>query len=143
VTNDYNGFTGRQRDRKLRALHRLHAEGIYPGTGRPCDLCNDPDAATAPHSEDYSEPYQWEPPAVYAVCGSCHRWLHQRFRRPVDWEAFKHHVARGGYALEFAKGPVLKERKAARAEGESYQWKPIPGRNTVQLNATVWWEKLK
>ena len=139
MTNDYNGFTGRQRDRKLRALHRPHAEGTYPGTGRPCDLCGDPDAVTAPHSEDYSEPFKWEPPHTFALCNRCHLHIHKRFNRPESWAEFVEHVKRGGYAREFPD--VMKERKAYRktmAQGESYHWKLIPGRKS----RSGWWEKL-
>jgi len=138
----YNGFTGAERLRKYQVYKQRQAQGLGPFPVGPCQLCADPTAAVEPHSEDYATPYQWEPPAEYMICRSCHGWVHQRFAKPDAWGQFLAHVARGGYAREFAQAPVTQERKAAAramAEGAVHTWAPIAGR-APQVGG--WWTTL-
>lgn len=112
----YNGYSWPERIELLVAYKSLIAAGeLAPATG-PCDLCGDPDSKVEPHSEDYSKPYRWTPPAAYVLCPYCHRHqLHRRFGRPEYWTAFLAHVRRGGYASDL-KNPTI------RLEFETYRW---------------------
>lgn len=118
----YNGYNWDERYAKLRALKARVASGqLRPAVG-PCQLCGDPDVPVEYHDEDYSEPYVWGPPALFALCRNCHRdKLHKRFLRPHGWRAFLEHVRRGGYARDLADPAINREvsRLAkAFAEGE-------------------------
>jgi hypothetical protein len=121
----YNGYRWSERIAKLKELKRLLARGdIGPATG-PCDLCGDPDVPVEYHDEDYSQPYVWTSPALFALCRNCHRdKLHKRFERPFGWPAFVAHVRRGGYARD-RQDPVVKKEvalcQAALERGESFQ----------------------
>lgn len=131
----YNGYPWPERLAKLKEWTRLCADGkLGPAIG-PCALCGDPDVPVEGHSEDYSKPYLWGPPAEFALCGNCHKdKLHKRFSRPLaSWKAFVAHVRRGGYAREL-KDPVVKKEvaafKAAIQRGETFslrQLRPYAG----------------
>jgi hypothetical protein len=123
--DSYNGFSGRERDRKYQEYKRLRALGLSIPAVPPCQFCGDPSSPVEPHSEDYAMPYEWAPPAEYMICRSCHGWIHKRFNRPLEWRDFQAHVRRGGYAREFAtqrfaksaKRPLLLARSATRSSG--------------------------
>lgn len=62
----YNGYSWKQREAILRAYQAGEAGPGFSFGGRPCGLCGDPDRAPGEwHSEDYSPPYRFEPPATY------------------------------------------------------------------------------
>lgn len=141
--NSYNGYSGRERDRKYQEYKRLRALGLTIPELPPCHLCGDPDSKVEPHSEDYSEPYLWVPPAEYMICKPCHGRIHKRFNQPVEWADYKAHVRRGGYGKEFAASPIRKERSdaaKARREGSAYVWCTIAGRDPRAGHD--WWEHL-
>lgn len=140
----YNGYTPFERNRKLRALHKA-----YPGRSHPyylgaCHMCGDPHSPVAPHGEDYSEPYKWERPAVFALCATCHGRLHKRFKSPFAWEAYKRHLRRGGYGSDLKAMPSVgrQVRKLAKAleEGKHIPLGPIQDRRLSDVHA--WWESL-
>jgi hypothetical protein len=115
----YNGYGWAERNAKLRALKRLLATGELPLAQGPCQLCGDPEVPVEYHDEDYSQPYLWGPPALFALCRNCHRdKLHKRFARPHGWLAFVAHVRRGGYARDLAE-PELRREVAALAKALS------------------------
>jgi hypothetical protein len=62
----YNGYTPSERSRKLSRLHNWFPNRSHPYYSGACHMCGDPSSPVAPHGEDYSEPYLWERPAVYA-----------------------------------------------------------------------------
>lgn len=141
--NGYNGYTARERDRKYQEFKRLRALGQARSQAGPCELCLNPGVAVEPHSEDYSIPYLWLPPAEYMICRSCHDALHKRFSKPGNWTNFKDHIRRGGYAAEFATLPVVKQRAlatVAREQGELVEWPAWPGR--ISRSGFDWWEHL-
>lgn len=105
----YNGFTGDERIRKLQEMHRLFPGKSHPYYRGECHLCGDPRSPVAPHDEDYSEPYLWTAPAVRALCGWCHRRIHQRFTHPYAWKAYIRHVRRGGYGSDLNRVEVARE----------------------------------
>lgn len=104
----YNGYTPDERNRKLRALHKAFPNYSHPYYKGPCHMCGDPDSPVAPHGEDYSEPYHWERPAIYALCRTCHGRLHKRFKSPHSWAAYKLHLLRGGYGSDLKSPPVAR-----------------------------------
>jgi hypothetical protein len=141
--DSYNGYSGRERDKKYQEFKRLKAQGLSPSQAVPCQLCGDPSVPVEPHSEDYSLPYLWVAPAEYMVCRSCHGWIHKRFGRPEVWSNFKSHVRRGGYATEFTTPSVKKERDAcdaAIANGLNFDWLVMNGRDV--RSGMDWWEHL-
>ena len=139
----YNGYSARERDKKYQEFKRLKAAGQSRSQAGPCELCLDPVSPVEPHSEDYSLPYIWSPPAEYMICRSCHGALHKRFKNPQRWLQFKDHVRRGGFAAEFASHAVRKERAlatAAMANGDCHHWSPWPDR--AIRGGMDWWEHL-
>jgi len=114
--NSYNGYVPRERAAFAKATRLLITAGELAPASPPCGLCNDPDALVEYHSEDYSQPYRWVPPATYPLCLHCHRFrLHRRFWWPELWAAFLAHVRRGGYASDL-------KNLLIRIEFEHYRW---------------------
>lgn len=117
---------------------------IAPANG-PCQLCGDPDVPVEYHDEDYSKPYLWAPPAMYALCRHCHRdKLHKRFSRPTAWTAFIAHVRRGGYARDMKDAEIKRELaayQAAHERGESLALRPL--RPHAQVADEEWFAKLR
>lgn len=108
----YNGFSPAERSAKLKALKLCMAVGAVPMPAGSCALCGDTDAALEYHSEDYSQPYKWAPPAMFVVCRVCHRsHLHRRFSNSERWELFVRHVATGGTARTLQNGTKLRSRE--------------------------------
>lgn len=112
----YNGYSWPERIELLVEWKRLVAAGELAPPSGPCDICGDPDSSVEPHSEDYSKPYRWTPPAAYALCPYCHRTqLHGRFRRPELWTVFLAHVRRGGYASDLQDATIRFEYECYRS----------------------------
>lgn len=128
----YNGYSPRERSAKGRARGRLVKAGTL-SEGTACMLCGDSGAKRELHSEDYSTPYLWEPPAAYELCVACHRQkLHKRFAKPHAWKAFVAHVRRGGYASDLADPTIraeLRHAEAAIAAGRSVPLKKLRDRH--------------
>jgi hypothetical protein len=112
VTGSYNGYTGRQRDKIVTAYRKLTGKHA-PFEGEPCGMCGDPERPHQGwHSEDYSEPFVFEPPASYPICEPCHKRLHRRFNSlPGEWELFCRHLEAGGYGKEFVELRSVAERR--------------------------------
>lgn len=112
MTGNYNGYSGRQRDRIVTAFSTLTGKHA-PFEGEPCGMCGDPERTHQGwHSEDYSEPFRFERPASYPVCEPCHKKLHQRFTAaPGEWELFCLHLRAGGFGREFTKMKSVAERR--------------------------------
>lgn len=141
--NPYNGYSGKERDEKEAERARLLKSGELQMRHTECELCGDPDTPTIPHVEDYSKPYQWEPPAEYMVCETCEKdMLQKRFRNKDRWESFKAHVRRGGYARELQDSATNKEfldYREARERGEKPTLRKLRDR---AVTGSEWWEKL-
>lgn len=124
----YNGYSWKERYYvNYKEMERLIASGeLQPASG-PCAICGDKEVEVEYHGEDYSIPYIWVEPATYVLCHYCHVYkLHQRFARPIAWQAFLAHVRRGGYARDLtkeAKDPNIKKEvdayRAAIKRGET------------------------
>jgi hypothetical protein len=137
----YNGFKPNERIRKGRAVRKARAFGVITPAAA-CMLCGDPAAPLELHSEDYSQPYKFTPPAAHWLCIACHRNnLHRRFDNPNRWEIFLAHVRRGGYASDL-RDPII------RREVQKYGAAAVRGQASVlprlrrALAAPRWWEQL-
>jgi hypothetical protein len=137
----YNGYTPQEREKKLRAMHKAYPGRSHPYYSAPCHICWDSEAKVAPHSEDYSEPYLWERPAVYALCATCHGRLHKRFKNPFAWEAYKRHLKRGGVGADLKRPPIAREvGKLAKALSSNKPFNLAPLRPFDQPD--LWWDRL-
>lgn len=127
--NWYNGFSPNERDKKFKEYKlRLKNGTISPPTG-PCALCGDPDVPVEHHSEDYGQPYIWEPPGLFELCRHCHRHkLHKRFADVALWHAYLTHVRRGGYARDLKDKSIMEEVaqcKRAIQQGKAFCLRPL------------------
>jgi len=137
----YNGYSPQERVRKLNALHKLYPGRSHPYYKGSCHMCGDPSSPVAPHGEDYSQPYHWERPAVYALCNTCHGRLHKRLKSPHAWEAYKLHLRRGGYGSDLKSPPVSRQiSKLAKAQisGTPLLLEPL----RPPPSPESWWEEL-
>jgi hypothetical protein len=141
--NYYNGYSPKERARKLDASHRRwRSRSEHPCSKPPCHLCGDPAAKVQPHSEDYSEPYEWEPPYTYALCERCHKRIHTRFANPAGWFAYKSHLRRGGYGSDLGSPKIAREvHRLAKALESGRPFSLAPIRQRI-LTGSEWWERL-
>ena len=141
--NFYNGYSPKEREKKLRASYKVYPNRTHPLYRGRCQLCGDPNSPVEPHSEDYSQPYLWDNPAEYSVCKTCHGRLHKRFKSPHAWEAYKQHLRRGGYGSDLKTSAVAREisnlTKALEA-GTAVSLLPLP--RNKGLTGAEWWERL-
>jgi hypothetical protein len=140
----YNGYSPKERMKKLNVFKKLMARGEVPPTAGPCSLCGDPDVPVEYHDEDYSEPYIWTEPASYVLCVHCHRHkLHKRFWQSAVWSVFLAHVQRGGYAREWKDPGIKKELAdyaAAFKRGEPARLLPL--RSYTRTIGKEWFGRL-
>lgn len=141
----YNGYSDKERTASIAPMNRALRNGEVPPATNGCMLCGDRDARLELHSQDYSKPYRWSPPAAYWLCRHCHRnKLHKRFASPDQWIAFLAHVRRGGYAADL-KDPGIKKQlddfRAAMRAGETPPTLPILRAERI-LAEREWWEQL-
>jgi hypothetical protein len=140
----YNGYSEKERNAKGRARAQLLRNGVIPAHPSDCMLCGDPDVPVEGHSEDYSEPYLWEPPALYWLCHHCHRGkLHRRFLKPSLWHAYLEHIRRGGYARDLKDPEIGKEFESfhtAQKRGNPGTLRQL--RDRPGLRAEEWWDTL-
>jgi hypothetical protein len=77
---EYNGFTGRERDRTAELSKRLIKEGATIRYAT-CDICGA--IADHEHAENYYDLTRW-----IGMCKQCHvHALHKRFTNPRKWSA--------------------------------------------------------
>ena len=142
----YNGYSWKQRAAISAARHIIEASSdtsilAYLNSGKPCELCSDPNPPPSSwHSEDYSLPYTWAPPATLIVCKACHSRLHKRFKQPWDWRLYLIHLRAGGYGYEFTKLNTIKQRRArmdSLAAGENVE---LPIMRERHLTGQEWWQ---
>ena len=140
----YNGYTEEERRAKGRERARLIQAGVLSTHPADCMLCGDPEVPVEGHSEDYSTPYRWEPPALYWLCVHCHRHkLHRRFLNPKSWRVYLAHIRRGGYARDL-RDPVVANELAAFRRAMN-QGKPAGLRVLRErkgLRDVEWWDTL-
>ena len=152
TSNPYNGYTWKQREAIIPAHKRLEQIGdleplAYLLSKGPCEVCGDPGETEPPkqsHSEDYSPPYRFSPPATFIVCAVCHLRLHKRFPdksgKPSDWRLFLAHLRSGGYGREFTSWYSLEKRRAWQAQIEAGDFVSLPSPRQRKLTGEEWWQ---
>lgn len=140
----YNGYPWHVRLRILAEYKRRQVEEKFRLERRPCDLCGDPSCEPGSwHSEDYSEPYLFTPPASYVVCRACHARIHRRFHQPPeDWLLFLEHIRCGGYGREFSGQHSLIQRRLWADDLRLGAPVSIPMRRRRSIIGPPWWERL-
>jgi len=138
----YNGYSWQQRARIMPAFRKLTGR-TAPFEGEPCAMCGNPDRPLNEwHSEDYSEPFSYQPPASYPLCKPCHGRLHKRFNAPPgEWELFCLHLEAGGYGSEFTQLRGLSERRVLSeqiASGYKIELPVVRARSP----GSYWWRAL-
>ena len=85
---DYNGFSGKQRDRAQRWLNK---EWSTDRLARPseCMACGQTEGIIDAHAEDYSEPFRASVTDEYHLCKRCHYMVHARSRNPKAWREYR------------------------------------------------------
>lgn len=138
--NWYNGYSSNQRSALLREYHRKKRKEGFRFAGGPCAICDDPERpADSLHSEDYSPPFSFAPPATYAVCPACHGRLHKRFNQPDEWRLFLEHLKCGGYGREFTKSYSLRQRRAWIETTRNGGRVELPQIRPRKLTGSEWW----
>ena len=150
--NSYNGYSWKQREEILHAQKRLAPDDpqlSYMRSTGPCEICGDPGDSEHPvkqwHSEDYSRPYVFSPPATFLVCNVCHLRLHKRFPdesgKESDWKVYLAHLKSGGYGREFTEYP-RKQRLAWQTQIEAGETITLSSRHPRELTGREWWQTL-
>jgi hypothetical protein len=126
----YNGYKPSERSAMGRAL--------YPASSRqpPCSMCGDPSPAKMQtHSEDYSKPYRWDPPASYPICSTCHSRLHSRFKSPARWNSYLLFLRRGWFAREVSSKDLQRQAEL----GGAYPWRHLDHPSPTRVGPMAWW----
>lgn len=143
--NPYNGYSWKEREAILHAAKRLEKQGdleplSYIQSERPCDICADPNRKGKEwHSEDYSEPFQFKPPATFVTCRVCHQRLHKRFHAPLEWQVFLAHLRCGGYGREYRSLHSKEQRDAWVAEVKNGNAPTLPIVRARTIIGSEWW----
>jgi hypothetical protein len=134
----YNGFSPKQRARRITKKARMTAPAHI--TEPPCSMCGDPTPKRMwSHAEDYSEPFNWNPPASFPVCGSCHTRLHGRFSRDEGWAAYLKCLRQGWYGREVHSSMLRRIRQNVRR----FVWPRLGHKPPERLGEfAYWWEQL-
>lgn len=141
----YNGYTPQERDFKYDVLLERIQSGALRNACGPCMLCGDAEVDVVYHDEDYSQPFLWEPPALFTLCRNCHlSKLHKRFSNPYLWHAFVAHVRRGGYERDLRDPSIQAEVQAAKVtikRGETPTLRPL--RPYAKVVGQEWFANLR
>ena len=117
--SSYNGFTGREREKSLRVVHRLWDEGKVPRPTECLLACHQTEGAIHGHSEDYS------PGALHVhipICITCHLMLHMRWQQPVLWENYKAAIREGWRGVPLEQRNALYEIKRLYPPTRPDEW---------------------
>lgn len=77
---DYNGFTGRQRQKVFDIIKHLRVTGEINKEVEICEMCGCEGGLIMQHSENYFDWYN-----TYILCVECHMKLHARFKAFDSW----------------------------------------------------------
>jgi hypothetical protein len=85
---DYNGFSGRQRERAQRWLNKEWNTGRL---ARPseCVACGQTEGIIQAHAEDYSDPFRAGVTDGFHLCKRCHAMVHARFKNQKAWREYR------------------------------------------------------
>lgn len=140
----YNGYPWNIREKILVELKREKAAQGFQSYPCLCDMCGDPACPPSSwHSEDYSEPYRFEPPMTYRLCNVCHLRIHKRFKEPAEnWYLYLEHLRKGGYGREFTGLHSLQDRKKFADTLRNGQPIQLPLIRPRAVLGDEWWERL-
>jgi hypothetical protein len=96
MLQDYNGYSGKDRNR----VAMLQRKAIYEGTLPPptkCEICGQTDGGILYHNEDYDEAIK----GAHQLCIECHLRLHARQFKPNTWHNYLAKIARGGISKPY------------------------------------------
>jgi hypothetical protein len=146
VGNSYNGYSWKEREAILHEHKRLVKQGnleplSYLQSGPACAVCADP-TSTGWHSEDYSLPFIFKPPATFAVCAACHLRIHKRFQAAHEWQVFLVHLRCGGYAREFTSMHSKKQRDKWVTDVQGGKDPTLSTIRARALTGSEWWQHL-
>ena len=85
---DYNGFSGAQRERSQRWLNKEWKEGRLPRPSE-CAACGKADGKIQAHAEDYSAPFRAGVTDQFHLCRTCHFKVHYRARNEKNWRDYR------------------------------------------------------
>ena len=96
---DYNGFSGKQRERAQRWLDK---EWSGNRLARPwtCVACGrgQTEGTIQAHAEDYSEPFRPGVTDGFHLCIICHAMVHARSKNQQAWQRYREAIEAGGRA---------------------------------------------
>jgi hypothetical protein len=94
---DYNGFSGKQRDRAQRWLNK---EWSTDRLARPseCVACGQTEGIIQAHAEDYSDPFRAGVTDGFHLCIICHAIVHARSKNQKAWRDYRAMIEAGGRA---------------------------------------------
>ena len=101
---DYNGFSGRQRQRAQNWLNREWDWGRFARPSK-CIACGQTARVIDAHAEDYSDPFRAGVTDGFHLCRICHSMVHLRSTNPKAWRDYRSKVEAGGRAK------ILKENQ--------------------------------
>lgn len=142
MTEPYNGYSSVQRNAIIGAYKRMHGQAFLR-TG-PCAVCGDTERAPDSwHSEDYSRPHIFDPPATYLVCRACHGRIHKRFNEPPqNWALFLYFLDSGGFGREYAKLYSTAQRDAWATDLREQRAVALPVIRPRATDDREWWRAL-
>lgn len=143
----YNGYSWKQREGILEEYKRLIRADTTQALGyllkkSSCEICADSDSSIAWHSEDYSRPYLFSPPATFNICAVCHLRLHKRFNQPREWLLYLEHLKSGGFGWEFVKLYSVHQRNAWIDSSSNGSHIDLPHIRRRHLTSFEWWLSL-
>lgn len=143
----YNGYSWEQREGILKERKSLERAGTigplsYLLEKGPCEVCADTVGEIEWHSEDYSPPYSFSPPATLNICAVCHLRLHKRFNQPHEWTVYLEHIKGGGYGREFVKLYPQRQRRFWIEQISQRLPVEVPTLRSRQLTGAEWWLRL-
>jgi hypothetical protein len=97
---DYNGFSGRQRQRAQNWLNREWDAGRLARPSK-CVACGQTTGVIDARAEDYSDPFRAGVTDRFHFCRICHSMMRLRSTNPKAWSDYRAKIEAGGRAKVF------------------------------------------
>lgn len=92
--NEYNGFSGKQRELAGKWLNEQWSTGAIPKPSGCC-VCGQTNGVIHAHSEDYSLPFMAGKTDKYPVCFNCHMIIHCKKHNQALYEKYQYLILTG------------------------------------------------